>query len=88
MFMAYFEHKGCVQRNLYLNCVSQYEGFEKISYRSVSSACNRRRHWPECVRHVNRTFCFTGMSYRAQLLKGRLVLNPGFFFLLQKQFFG
>ena len=34
------------------------------------------------------TFCFTGVSYRLQLLKGRLVLNPGFFFFLQKQFFG
>ena len=22
MIMAYFERKGCVQRNLYLNCVS------------------------------------------------------------------
>ena len=53
----------------------------------MSSACNRRRHWPECVGRVNRTFCFTGASYRAQLLKGRLVLNPGFFFFLQKHFF-
>ena len=26
----------------------------------MSSACNRRRHWPECVGRVNRTFCFTG----------------------------
>ena len=74
MIMAYFERKGCVQRNLYLNCLSS-EGFEKISYCSVSRACNRRRHWPECVGRVNRTFCFTGASYRAQLLKGRLVLN-------------
>ena len=54
----------------------------------MSSACNRRGHWPECVRRVNRTFCFTGASYRAQLLKGRLVLNPGFFFFLQKHFLG
>ena len=23
MIMAYFERKGCVQRNLYLNCVSE-----------------------------------------------------------------
>ena len=46
-----------------------------------------RRHWPERVGHVNRTFCFTGASYRAQLLKGRLVLNPGFFLFLQKHFF-
>ena len=59
MIMAYFERKGCVQRNLYLNCVSLLEGFEKISYGSVSSACNRRRHWSECVGRVNRTFCFT-----------------------------
>ena len=57
-------------------------------YGSVSSACNRRRHWPECVGRENRTFCFTGASCRAQLLKGRLVLNPGFFFFLQKHFFG
>ena len=35
-----------------------------------------------------RTFCFTGASYRTQLLKGRLVLNPGFSFFLQKHFFG
>ena len=77
--MPYFECKGCVQRNLYLNCVSLWEGFQKILYGSLSSACNRRRHWPECVRRANGTFCFTGASYRAQLLKGRLVLNPGFF---------
>ena len=37
---------------------------------------------------VTGTFCFTGASYRAQFLKGRLVLNPGFFFFLQKHFFG
>ena len=49
MIMAYFERKGCV-RNPYLNCVSL----------SVSSACNRRRHWSECVGRVNRTFRFTG----------------------------
>ena len=60
IIMAYFERKGCVQRNLHLNCLSLQEGFEKISYCSVSSACNRRRHWPECVGRVNRTFCFTG----------------------------
>ena len=56
MIMAYFERKGCVQRNLYLNCVSLKEGFEKTSYCSVSSACNRRRHWPECVGRVNEHF--------------------------------
>ena len=84
MIMAYFERKGCVQRNLYVNCVSLQEGFEKISYGSVSSACHR-----ECVGRVNRTFCFTGESYSAaQLLKGRSVLNPGFFFFLPKHFFG
>ena len=88
MIMAYFERKGCVQRKLYLNCVSLKEGFEKIWYGSVSSACNRRRHWPECVGRVNSTFCFTGASYRAQLFKGRLVLNPGFFFFLPKYFCG
>ena len=56
----------------------------------MSSACNRRRHWPEldCVGRVNGTFCFTGASNRAQLLKSRLVLNPGFLFFLQKHFFG
>ena len=31
---------------------------------------------------------FYWRDYRAQLLKGRLVLNPGFFFFLQKHFFG
>ena len=25
MIMAYFERKDCVQRNLYLNCVSSYK---------------------------------------------------------------
>ena len=63
-------------------------GCEKVSYGSVSSACNRRRHWPERVGRVNRTFYFTGASYRAQLLKGRLVPSPAFFFFLQKHFFG
>ena len=39
MIMAYFEHKGYVQRNLYLNCVLLWEDFEKILYAgSVSSA--------------------------------------------------
>ena len=38
MIMAYSERKGCVQRNLYLNCVSFEERFQKISYGSVSSA--------------------------------------------------
>ena len=48
MIMAYFERKGCAY-------------FErKISYCSVSSACNRKRHYPECVGRVHRTFCFTG----------------------------
>ena len=28
----------------------------------MSSVCNRRRHWPECVGRVNGTFCFTGVS--------------------------
>ena len=56
MIMAYFERKGCVQRNLYLNCVSLQEDFENISYGSVSSACNRRRQWPECAGRVNGTF--------------------------------
>ena len=53
---------------------------------SVSSACNWRRHWPECVGRVNGAFCFTGASYKAQLLRGRLLLNPGFFFFLKKHF--
>ena len=56
MIMAYFERKGFVQRTLYLNCVSLYGDFEKISYGSVSSACNQRRQWPECVGRVNGTF--------------------------------
>ena len=44
------------------------------------------KHSTECVGRVNRTFCFSGASYRAQLLKGRLVPNPGFFFFLQAFF--
>ena len=69
LIMAYFKRKGCIQRNLYLNCVSLSEDFEKISYGSVSIACNWRRPWPECVRHVNRTFklLFYWHHYRAQL---------------------
>ena len=58
--MAYFERKGCVQRNLYLNC-----DYEKVFKASdiiwfVSSACHLRRQWPEFVGRVNRAFCFTG----------------------------
>ena len=34
-----------------------------------------RRHWPERVGRVNGTFSFTGARYKAQLLKGRLVLK-------------
>ena len=32
--MVYFERKGCVQRNLYLNCVSRYKKVLK-RYRMV-----------------------------------------------------
>ena len=60
-----------------------------VDRRQVGVKCfsNQRRHWSECVGRINKTFCFTGASYRAQLLKGRLVLNPGLFFFLQKHFF-
>ena len=57
MIMVYFEREGCAQQNLYLNCVSRYKKVLKTSYGTASSACNR-----------NRTFCFTGVSYMAQLL--------------------
>ena len=58
MIIAYFERKGCVQRNLYLNCVSLYERFQKISYGSVSSACNRRRHHARVRRACKWNFLF------------------------------
>ena len=45
MIIAYSERKGCVQ----LYCVPFKERFQKISYGSVSSAFNRRRHWPASV---------------------------------------
>ena len=31
LIMAYFKRKDCLQRNLYLNCVSQYEKALKAS---------------------------------------------------------
>ena len=34
MIMVYFERKGCVQENLYLNCVSRYKKVLK-RYRMV-----------------------------------------------------
>ena len=57
MIVAYFERKGCVQRN--------NEKVLKASVQHdivwfVSSACYLRRHWPECFGRVKRTFCFTG----------------------------
>ena len=70
MIIVYFKRKGCVQQNLHLNSVSRYK---KVLKRHLmvrcQVLCNRRRHWPECVGRVNRTFCFTGVSYRAQLLR-------------------
>ena len=40
-----------------------------------SSACNLRRHWPECVGHVpvNRTFYFTDAI---DILQGAIVPRP------------
>ena len=35
MIMAYFERKDYVQRNLYLNRVFLWEGFEGLWYRMV-----------------------------------------------------
>ena len=57
--MVYFERKGCVQKNLYLNCVSSYKKVLK-RYRMVRC---------QVLVIVYRTFCFTGVSYRAQLLR-------------------
>ena len=63
MIMAYFERKGCVHRTS-IQTVYHYEKVLKASniVWFVSSACNLRGHWPECVGHVpvNRTFYFTG----------------------------
>ena len=75
MNMAYFECKGCVQRNLYLNCESLRKGFEGYSdiVCFVSGACNLKTHWPECVGRLNRTFCFTGAI---DALQGAVVRRP------------
>ena len=73
--MVYFERKGCVQRNLYLNCVSRYKKVLK-RYRMVrcqvlviGGDIGRRR---VCKYNI----LFYWRDYRVQLLKGRLVLNP------------
>ena len=48
--MAYFERKDCVQRNLYLNCVSLRKVLKACDIVwFVSSTSILRRHWPECV---------------------------------------
>ena len=39
----------------------------------VSSGCNLRRHWPECVGRVERTFCFIGAI---DVLQGAVVRKP------------
>ena len=72
MITAYFERKSSLQGNLYM-----YH-YEKVLKHSdivwfVSSACNLRRPWPECVGRVNRTFCFTGASVDVE---GAVVRRP------------
>ena len=52
----------------------------------VSSACKLRRHCPECVGRVKRTFCFTGAI---DVLQGAVFRRPvsalsGSLFLLFK----
>ena len=74
MITAYFERKSCLRRNLYLN----YVDYEKVLKHSdivwfVSSACNLRRPWTECVGRVNITFCFTGASVDVE---GAVVRRP------------
>ena len=62
MIMAHFERKGWVAYSeTSIQTVYHYEKVLKASdiVWFVSSACNLRRHWPECVGDVNRTFCFT-----------------------------
>ena len=39
----------------------------------VSSGCNLRRHWPECVERVERTCCFIGAI---DVLQGAVVRKP------------
>ena len=39
----------------------------------VSSGCNLRRYWPECVGRVERTFCFIGAI---DVLQGAVVRKP------------
>ena len=39
----------------------------------VSSGCNLKRHWPECVGRVERTFCFIGAI---DVLQGAVVRKP------------
>ena len=55
-----------------------------------SSACNLRRHWPECVGHVpvNRTFYFTDAIdiLQGAIVPCQLVLNLGLFFFCSKTF--
>ena len=63
MIMAYFQRKGCVQRNLdfsYHNEKVLKASDQRDIVWFVSSACYLRRHWPECFGRVKRTFCFTG----------------------------
>ena len=64
--MAYFESKGCVQRNLKASDQSDIVWF-------VSSACNSRKNWPEWVECVKRTFCLTGAI---EVLQGAVVRRP------------
>ena len=52
----------------------------------VSSACNLRRPWPECVGRVTGTFCFTGASVEVEgvVVRRPISPSPGLLFPLFK----
>ena len=94
MIMAYFELNGWVQRNLYSHCVSLWKALKASDQSNivwfVSSACSLRRHWPECVGRVKRTFlfywcnrCSTGRSFS----KADQHLTRVYFSFVLKHFF-
>ena len=86
MIMAYFEGKVAYSEPLFKLCIILRTFSKDIVWFGVK--CFESEETLASVGHVNGTFCFTGASYRTQFLRGGLVLNPGFFFFLQKHFFG
>ena len=75
MIIAYLNVRVAYRETSILT-VHHYEKVVKASniVWFVSSACNLRRHWLECIMHVNKFFFFTGAI--DIVLQGSVVRRP------------